>query len=605
MRTMLLERFAVLGAVVLVCALTAVSSAAGPDGLYTQVRVEFSSAAEMEQFMMIREFDVMSAKPGRGVTVVSDPDEVERFRALGYNVTVEIEDMESFYASRVRGENFGDFHTFSETIEFLDDFHAAHPLITTEKFSVGTTYEGRTMWAMKISDNPEIDELEPEILIDGLHHAREVICPEVIMHFMSWLGDNYGTDEEATFLVNEREIWVIPIVNPDGFVYNEAQNPNGGGMWRQNRQPVGGGCFGTDNNRNYDWEWGTSGVSHNPCDDETYCGPNAFSEIENLAMKAFAESREFVVNLSFHSVVGATLIPWAYDSGVHTPDDALLREIGTAMGEYNGYEVGQCGEILWYSCSGSAGDWLYGAMGVPSFCVEMGGSGFWPQESELPGLRVAGLWPQRYLARIGGTYLDVVDSYLNDGVMGNGEPDPGETVDLQVTRRDGRSPGDGAEPGSVGNGEQRDGHALVRRPVRAARRRQLVARLDRGEGECDQRVGPVYVHRRPGDPRRARARRHGHGPGGRPHGREGPLVDGRDADGALRGRHGGRHGQLDRERRVLGPHAHEIALADALVRRQPVGQLLVLHEHLDRAGGSARSEQRLGGGARVLAPRPH
>ncbi len=406
--------------------------AAPPETVYIQARIEFDSREEMEQFMSLSDFDVMKAKPGRGVTIVTHPQELEFIRGLGYNVTVELEDMEAEYASRVRGRDYGDFHEYEEILQYLDDLHANHPSITTEKFSIGTTYEGRDIWAIKISDNPDVDEPEPEVLYDGVHHAREIIVPEVLMHYMSWLCENYGTDPEATFLVDEREIWFIIIVNPDGFMYNQVQNPNGGGMWRQNRQPHSG-CYGADNNRNYSYMWGTSGVSHDPCDGEIFCGPEPFSEYENQHYKAFAESREFVTNISIHSVVGTVLIPWSYDDSVQTPDDALFREIGEAMTEYNGYSVGQCGEILWYNCSGTTCDWLYADQGVFSVCIEVGGSGFWPQESEIPGLRAENLYPQQYITRIAGMYLGVVGEVLDDGPMGNGQPDPGETLDLIVT----------------------------------------------------------------------------------------------------------------------------------------------------------------------------
>jgi carboxypeptidase T len=426
------RRLAVLVAAALVVVCTA-ASAAQPERVHIQARVEFDSMAEMEEFMALSHFDVMEVKPGVGVTIVTDPEELQQIQALGYDVTVELPDMEAEYASRVRGRDYGDFHEFAEVLQYLDDLHAAYPSITTERFSIGTTYEGRNLWAMKISDNPEVDEPEPEVLYDGIHHAREIIVPEVIMHYMSWLCDNYGTDPEATFLVDEREIWFIVIVNPDGFVYNETHNPNGGGMWRQNRQLHPGGCYGTDVNRNYSYMWGTSGVSHDPCDDETYCGPNAFSEFETQAYKAFAESREFVTNVTIHSVVGAVLIPWSYDAGIHTPDDALFREIADAMTQYNGYDVGQCGEVLWYSCSGTTSDWLYSELGVVSFCIEVGGSGFWPQESEIPGLRAENLWPQQYMTRVAGTYLGMEDYLLNDGPTGDGKLDAGETIDLSMT----------------------------------------------------------------------------------------------------------------------------------------------------------------------------
>ena len=116
-----------------------------------------------------------------------------------------------------------------------------------------------------------------------MHHAREIMTVEMCLYFARYLCENYGTDPVATFLVDNRQIWFVPIVNPDGFVYNEDNDPDGGGMWRKNRRPGGGGCYGVDNNRNYPYMWVGDGSSGNPCDDD-YRGPSAGSEPENQAL---------------------------------------------------------------------------------------------------------------------------------------------------------------------------------------------------------------------------------------------------------------------------------------------------------------------------------
>jgi carboxypeptidase T len=397
---------------------------------YIQARVTFSSPHEMEQFLSLPGLDVMRAKPGVGVTIVTNPSQLDWIRALGYDVTVEIADMQEHYAAQMRGrEDFGDYHTYSEAVQFLDDLHAAYPSITTEKFPIAVTEELRTVWGIKISDNPEVDESEPEVLIDALHHAREIVTPMCLAHYMTWLCENYGIDAEATFLVDNREIFFVTVVNPDGVVYNETQY-GWGGMWRKNRRNNPGPCYGVDPNRNYDWDWGGSGSSGDECS-ETYHGPYAHSEPEVAGYVAFVEDHDIVTNLSYHSVAACILLPWGYTTA-HTPDDALFREIGEVMAETNGYAVGQAGETIGYLASGTTTDWLYGAHDVFSYTVEVGGSGFWPSDTELPGLVAENLWPQTVITRIAGDYLALVDFDLTGG-DGDGEPDAGETLDLTVT----------------------------------------------------------------------------------------------------------------------------------------------------------------------------
>ncbi len=419
--------------IVLALALVMLVSTAGTaaDVAKIQALVEFDSRAEWREFVSIPGLDVMRSKPGVMVQIVTDAQQLEELRSLGYALTVEIEDMERYYSSRMRGPNFGEFHTYSEMIDFLDDLHANYPLITTARESIGSSWEGRALWAIKISDNPDVDETEPEVLFDGMHHAREPMSLEVQIHYMNWLCQNYGSDPEATFLVDNREIWFLPIVNPDGYVYNETTYPQGGGMWRKNRRDNdGSSCYGVDPNRNYDYMWGTSGISFNPCND-TYCGTSAFSEPEIQAYRDFVLDHEFVTNVTFHSVAGMVLLPWGYDYTQHTADDALFRTMANEMAKYNGYQVGQAGEIL-YDCSGTTCDWAYGVADVLSLCIEVAGTDFWPQESEIAGLNAENLWPQIYVTRVAGGYL-ALDDYVLSGGDGDGEPDAGETLDLVAT----------------------------------------------------------------------------------------------------------------------------------------------------------------------------
>jgi hypothetical protein len=424
-------------AAVLVAMLVAAATAAyaGDPMLATmQARVEFGTWDEWESFReLMPGLDVMRSKRGVGATIITNPEEVAELEAMGYKVIVEIGDLQSHYRAQMDGrDDFGDFHNWSEMVAELDIIHAAYPSITTDKISIGTTEEGRDIWAMKISDNPGIDEsaTEPEVLFDGMHHAREPISMEVILHYMHWLGQNYGTDPEATYLVDNREIWFIPIVNPDGYVYNESVG--WGTMWRKNRRTnAGSSCKGVDNNRNYDWQWGTTGISFDKCND-VYCGTNAFSELENQAYRDFVLAHDFPVNISFHSVASAILIPWGYEN-IACPDDVLMREIAEEMATSNGYEVGRAGETIGYVCSGTTCDWLYGTFGCLSVCIEVGGSGFWPNESELPGLVAENLWPQQYMTRVAGSYLALRDNYTLAGGNGDQNPDPGETLDLTVT----------------------------------------------------------------------------------------------------------------------------------------------------------------------------
>jgi hypothetical protein len=405
-----------------------------PHDPYILARIPLETPGDPERLGGLA-LDIVRVEPGRWIEIVTHAPEVDELRQKEFEVQILIPDMEAEYARGRKGDNFGPFHTYSETVAELDAVHAAYPQITAEKVSLGTSHEGREIWAIKVSDNPELQENEPEVLFDALHHAREVITVEVVLNTLNHLCRNYGTDPDVTFLVDHRQIWFVPIVNPDGFVYNETNWPAGGGMWRKNRSDNGGGSYGVDPNRNYPYQWGGVGSSGNP-DSETYRGPSPASEPEVQALMGLIEAHQFVTHQSYHSYADLILIPWAYTSS-HTEDDSLFRIIGNQMARDSGYDVGQAGELLYY-CSGVTTDWAYGDTSekpkVLSFTTEVGGSGFWPSASELGPLVQENLYSDLYLIQAAGCY-PILEEWAARDSAGNERIDPGELAHLTVTLR--------------------------------------------------------------------------------------------------------------------------------------------------------------------------
>ncbi len=396
-----------------------------------QVRVAWPSADEAAMLRGVPDLDVVRVVPGEELILVSHEEQVARLEALGLDVVIEIEDLEAYYASQRDGyRNFGELYTYSEMVAYLDQFHAQYPEITTEKFSIGTTHEGNTVWAIKVSDDPEIDDpTEPDVAFDGIHHAREPITVNVLVETIRHLCENYGADPEVTFLVDNREIYFAPVINVDGYLYNEQLYPGGGGMWRKNRRPPTGGCWGVDPNRNYPYEWGGVGSSGDPCSD-TYRGPEPASEPCVQALMSFHNAHDIITHDTYHSVAGMILIPWSY-TNTHTQHDAEFRAMAYAMREYCGYQVGQPGEIL-YNCSGTTTDWAYAENTTFSFCTEVDGSGFWPSDAEVPGLVAENVPKNLYLMKVAGGYPELSAMVLSGG-NGDQKPDPGETLELVVT----------------------------------------------------------------------------------------------------------------------------------------------------------------------------
>jgi len=398
-----------------------------------KVRIAWPDEERLAALRAMPDLDPMRLSPGKDLTLVSSPAQVEKLESLGFAVEVLIPDMEAYFAAQREGlRNFGELFTYSEAVAYLDEFHAAYPHITTEKFPIGTTCLGNTIWAFKVSDHPGIDEDEPEVLFDGVHHAREPITVNVLIETIRHLCENYGTDPEATFLVDERETFFVPVLNVDGYLYNESTYPQGGGMWRKNRRDnPGTSCDGVDINRNYPYQWGGASSSSDPCSD-LYKGETPGSEPCVQALMNFCRARDFVTHDSYHSVAGLILFPWSYTTA-HTPDDALFRQIGNTLQQSCGYTVGQPGEVL-YTCSGTTTDWTYSELHMYSFTTEVDGSDFWPTDAEVPGLVAENIPKNLYLMKIAGSSLALAGADLAGG-DGDGHPEAGETCDLAVTVR--------------------------------------------------------------------------------------------------------------------------------------------------------------------------
>ena len=194
---------------------------------------------------------------------------------------------------------------------------------------------------VKISDNPDIDEQEPEILYTALIHAREPQSMMQMIYFMYYLLENYNTDPSVQYLVDNREMFFIPVLNPDGYEYNRSTNPSGGGMWRKNRKN-NGGSYGIDLNRNFGpyayWNAPNGGSSTVPSSD-TYRGTAPFSEPETANLRDFLATRYFKNALNYHTYSNLLIYPYGALE-METPDSATFREFARDMTAYNGYEYG-------------------------------------------------------------------------------------------------------------------------------------------------------------------------------------------------------------------------------------------------------------------------
>jgi carboxypeptidase T len=256
-----------------------------------------------------------------------------------------------------------EYTEYDEMVPILQGLANTYPNIC-KLYDVGNTWENREIWALKISDNVATHETaEKDILIDGNHHANEIMTVEVPLYLAKNLCEKYPTDPDVKLIVDNVETWIIPMVNPDGHthvfkVYNR---------WRKNRRDNGGGSYGVDLNRNYDYEWGkVPGCSRDP-NASTYCGPYAFSEPETQALRDLvnASEHQFKYALNYHSSGRYCMYPWNHDYGhPPEPDYTYFKNVSLYLMEtLSGWRHGNFWETLRYLGSGTACDWEYDGSG--------------------------------------------------------------------------------------------------------------------------------------------------------------------------------------------------------------------------------------------------
>lgn len=296
------------------------------------------------------------------------------------------------------GEMSG-FYTYQEILDHLDLMRELYPNLIQERSPIGDflTHEDRYIYKTVISGEGNQDKTQ--VLYTSLHHAREPVSVTQMIYYMWYLLENYETDPSIQYIVDNYELYFVPCINPDGYIYNEnnylvdaAGNPNFT-FWRKNKRDNNNdGVFnpnvdGVDLNRNYGYFWGLDdqGSSGNP-GSEVYRGPSAFSEPETQAIKYLCEDNEFSICLNYHTHGDVLIYPWGYTLSLVTSDSAYYRGVAEAMTLENDYVSGTGNETLGYVTNGDTDDWMYGEQStknkIISFTPECGPA-FYPAESEI------------------------------------------------------------------------------------------------------------------------------------------------------------------------------------------------------------------------------
>jgi hypothetical protein len=403
-------------------------------------------------------YDLLEAKAGRDYFVLGDKSTAKALRAQGYQVRTERTlpplpkatattksglQADGSISPAAYGTFYGGYHTVDAQFQHLRDVAAAKPALATlvdygDSWRKTRGLSGYDLLAICITKKNQGDcartptAPKPRSVVVSAIHSRELATAEITWNWVDYLTQSYGADPTITALLDSTEVWVVPVINPDGrkivesggnSPYYQRKNANNTRGWCAN-PPTASNQYGVDLNRNATFHWGGVGSSSSACS-QTYRGTSAASEPETQAAQGlfnslFADQRGPAITdpapanatgtfMTYHSYAGLVLYPWG-DNNSLAPNGVKLRELARKLATYNHYTAGQGGNVL-YQTSGTTDDDVYGRLGVAAFTTELGASGacngfmpayscvaskFWPEERQsLIALAQAAAGPYR------------------------------------------------------------------------------------------------------------------------------------------------------------------------------------------------------------------
>ncbi|MEO0100654.1 MAG: M14 family zinc carboxypeptidase [candidate division WOR-3 bacterium] len=306
-------------------------------GKESLILVPIASRSDLEIFYEL-DIPIQDVKEGK-VFAFADEDKILNLKARGYEVKILIEDYQKELEKILPY-----YHTYAEVCSIMHSLVQTYPNIARME-TLGLSYNGNRIFGVKVSDNPNTDEAEIGMRLIGAHHGNEKISTEVTLAFLRYLLENYATNPQVQYLVNNRQIFIIPILNADGHIANSRYNGNG-----------------VDLNRDYGYMWGSAGGS-----------PAPFSQPETKLIRKHTEKNPLSFEYEYHSTASYVNYPWDFHPQ-DPPDSALIIYISrryadstygsstTRLTPINGYD--------WYEVRGSCQDMAFGEFGIFATTIE-------------------------------------------------------------------------------------------------------------------------------------------------------------------------------------------------------------------------------------------
>lgn len=375
---------------------------------HSLVNVKIQTPEQQKSFLN-SDFDFESAiVKNNEVSIIVNDYELKLIEKLGITYDILIDNLEAYYVERnqinkdeldkiqkplnFKYGSLNGFFTLDECYSEMDNLIKQNPNLI-KKFSIGKSFQKRDIWGYYIgTQKGDGTDEQPYVLYTAMHHAREPGGMMSLIYFLNDLLDKYNkNDDEVVNLLKTRNIIMVPVVNPDGYLYNQAQSPNGGGMFRKNCRTINDTIYGVDLNRNYGPQefWSTEGgASSDPLRD-TYRGESPFSEPETQAIEALCKKYKFKAALNYHTYGNLLIYPYG-SLNKETEDSSVYRGFAYYVHKQHKYTYGLDQQALNYFASGNSDDWMYLETNdkpkIFAMTPEVGDQldGFWPKAERIP-----------------------------------------------------------------------------------------------------------------------------------------------------------------------------------------------------------------------------
>lgn len=410
---------------------------------YSKVKIYTETPAKLQQISQLGiALDGIEYHKGAYCFLELSSSEMEKLRDQNIQYEIVIEDLTQYYTSKNSNVNIdslntlfkmkgsrnttptnfhlgsmGGYLTYNEIITELHEMHQLYPdlISDTLSFSSTTTQNGNRIFYVVISTLTQPSIEKAQVLYTSLTHAREPAGMQQMIYHMWYLLENYASNPEIQYLMNNLELFFVPCLNPDGYIFNQTQQPNGGGMWRKNRRNNGNNTWGVDLNRNFGYNWGYDNVGSSiNGNDETYRGTAGFSEVETQQLKLFIESQNIKLAMSNHCHGNLLIYPWGFIPAL-TTDSLLFIEYAKLLTAENNFVYGTCYEVLNYTANGGSSDWFYGEQTTKNKIIEFSPEagdpllGFWPPAINIEQICEDYLPMNMSLMRLGLPYAKIKD----------------------------------------------------------------------------------------------------------------------------------------------------------------------------------------------------